>query len=75
MRLSTPAEGAVTSRSILSVSSSTSGSPAETRSPSLRSHFATRASTMDSPTSGTRMFAGTACYPFVLVSCASRDAV
>ncbi len=58
MRLRTPADGAPTSRSILSVSSSTSGSPADTRSPSLRSHLAIRASTMDSPTSGTTMFAG-----------------
>ena len=58
MRLSTPACGALTSRSILSVSSSTSGSPAATASPSLRSHLATRASTMDSPTSGTTMFDG-----------------
>ncbi len=39
MRLSTPACGALTSTSILSVSSSTSGSPAATASPSLRSHL------------------------------------
>ena len=58
IRLNTPACGAPTSRSILSVSSSTRGSPAETTSPSLRSHLATRASTIDSPTSGTTMFAG-----------------
>ncbi len=58
MRLSTPACGALTSTSILSVSSSTSGSPAATASPSLRSHLATRASTMDSPTSGTTMLDG-----------------
>ena len=49
---------AATSRSILSVSSSTSGSPAATASPSFFSHFATRASTIDSPTSGTTIFTG-----------------
>ena len=56
--LSTPPCGAATSRSTLSVSSSTSGSPTDTTSPSLRSHLATRASTIDSPTSGTTMFDG-----------------
>ena len=55
---STPACGALTSRSILSVSSSTSGSPAATASPSFFSHLATRASTIDSPTSGTTIFDG-----------------
>ena len=50
---STPDFGAATSTSTLSVSSSTSASPAVTASPSFFSHFATRASTMDSPTSGT----------------------
>src|SRR6185436_9663438 len=58
IRFSTPPCGAETSRSILSVSSSTSGSPTATTSPSRRSHFATRASTMDSPTSGTTILAG-----------------
>ena len=58
IRPRTPACGALTSRSILSVSSSTSGSPAATTSPSWRSHLATRASTIDSPTSGTTILAG-----------------
>ena len=47
----TPACRRATSRSILSVSSSTSGSPAATASPSFFSHCATRASTTDSPSS------------------------
>jgi hypothetical protein len=55
MRSSTPALGAGTSTSILSVSSSTRGSPAATASPSFLSHRAIRASTTDSPTSGTTM--------------------
>jgi len=58
IRASTPACGAATSRSILSVSSSTRGSPMATISPALRSHLATRASTIDSPTSGTTIFDG-----------------
>ena len=53
---STPARSALTSRSIFSVSSSTSGSPALTLSPCFFSHFATRASTTDSPSSGTTIF-------------------
>ena len=56
IRASTPACGAPTSRSILSVSSSTSGSPADTRSPSFFSQRETRASTIDSPSSGTTTF-------------------
>src|SRR5262245_59310146 len=51
----TPGRSALTSRSIFSVSSSTSGSPAATRSPAFLSHFTTRASTTDSPSSGTTM--------------------
>ncbi len=53
---STPSRSALTSRSIFSVSSSTSGSPTATGSPSFFNHFATRASTTDSPSSGTTIF-------------------
>ena len=56
MLASTPARSALTSRSIFSVSSSTSASPADTCSPSFFSQRATRASTTDSPSSGTTMF-------------------
>jgi hypothetical protein len=52
----TPPVSAFTSRSIFSVSSSTTGSPISTRSPSFFSQRATRASTTDSPSSGTTMF-------------------
>ncbi|MEZ5317361.1 MAG: hypothetical protein R2752_08185 [Vicinamibacterales bacterium] len=55
MDFRTPAFGAATSTSTLSVSSSTSASPAATASPSCLSQRATRASTIDSPTSGTMM--------------------
>ena len=55
MRARTPADSALTSRSILSVSSSTSGSPAATASPSFFSQRATRASMTDSPNCGTTM--------------------
>ena len=58
IRLSTPACGAGTSRLTLSVSSSTSGSPRATASPTFFIQRATRASTIDSPTSGTTIFAG-----------------
>ena len=51
----TPPRSALTSRSIFSVSSSTSGSPTATRSPSFFSQRATRASTTDSPSCGTTM--------------------
>ncbi len=51
----TPPRSALTSRSIFSVSSSTTGSPTSTRSPSFFSHRATRASTTDSPSCGTTM--------------------
>src|SRR3954466_8416960 len=51
----TPLRSALTSRSIFSVSSSTTGSPTSTRSPSFFSQRATRASTTDSPSSGTTM--------------------
>src|SRR5215207_7901904 len=51
----TPARSALTSRSIFSVSSSTTGSPTSTRSPTFFSHRATRASTTDSPSCGTTM--------------------
>src|SRR5687767_4058800 len=54
----TPARSALTSRSIFSVSSSTSGSPALTLSPGFFSHLATRASTTDSPNSGTTILVG-----------------
>jgi hypothetical protein len=53
---STPFCGAGTSTSTLSVSSSTSGSPTRTASPSAFNHLAIRASTIDSPISGTTMF-------------------
>jgi len=53
MLASTPPCSAPTSRSIFSVSSSTTGSPTSTRSPSFFSHRATRASTTDSPSCGT----------------------
>ena len=56
-----PRCGAATSTSTLSVSSSTSGSPAATASPSFFSQRATRASTIDSPTSGTTMFTAIVC--------------
>src|SRR5688500_15463728 len=52
----TPPFSALTSRSIFSVSSSTTASPTSTRSPSFFSQRATRASTTDSPSSGTTMF-------------------
>ena len=52
-----PAWSAPTSRSIFSVSSSTTGSPVSTRSPSFFSQRATRASTTDSPSCGTTMLA------------------
>src|SRR5688500_16016681 len=54
----TPARSALTSRSIFSVSNSTSGSPALTLSPCFFSHLATRASTTDSPSSGTTILVG-----------------
>src|SRR5215210_5339745 len=50
---STPAPGAATSRLTLSVSSSTSGSPAATWSPSRFFHCPTVPSTIDSPKAGT----------------------
>src|SRR5258707_8046138 len=53
MARSTPSAGATTSMLTFSVSSSTTGSPAETRSPSCLSHWPTVASTMDSPSAGT----------------------
>src|SRR5258707_7647760 len=53
MARSTPSAGATTSIFTFSVSSSTTGSPAETRSPSCLSHWPTVASTMDSPSAGT----------------------
>jgi hypothetical protein len=49
----TPAWSEATSRFTLSVSSSTTASPAATASPSRLSHFATVASTIDSPRAGT----------------------
>src|SRR5262245_55261647 len=55
MRSSTPGCWAETSTSTLSVSSSTSASPTATASPSFFSQRATRASTTDSPISGTVM--------------------
>ena len=58
MRARTPADSALTSRSILSVSSSTSGSPAATASPSFFSQRAMRASMTDSPNCGTTIFIG-----------------
>jgi cell division protein FtsW (lipid II flippase) len=56
MLVSRPARSALTSRSIFSVSSSTSASPRATWSPSFLSQRAMRASTTDSPSSGTTMF-------------------
>ncbi len=53
----TPAFSAPTSRFTLSVSSSTSASPASTGSPSFLSQRATVASTTDSPSEGTTIFA------------------
>ena len=55
---STPATGAGTSRLTLSVSSSTTGSPMATTSPAFFIQRATRASTIDSPTSGTTICTG-----------------
>ena len=64
MRASTPARSATTCMLAFSVSSSTNGSPAATRSPSCFSQSATVASTMDSPISGTTILIG-----MVLLTC------
>src|SRR5947209_13705985 len=52
---STPLCSALTSTLTLSVSNSTSASPCFTSSPSLLSHVAITASTIDSPNDGTRI--------------------
>jgi hypothetical protein len=59
----TPSCSASTSKLILSVSSSTSASPAFTASPSCLSHFPTAASATDSPSSGTCISAGMSHQP------------
>ena len=60
----TPFSSASTSKLILSVSSSTSGSPADTGSPSCFIHWPTVASVTDSPNSGTCISTDT-CSPFL----------
>ncbi len=55
MLVITPRFSALSSRLVFSVSSSTSGSPTSTWSPGFFSHLAIRASTMDSPSTGTTM--------------------